>query len=190
MAGVVIGTAYADLSCMSARCGLGVKVKGKGRAAYRGGDVGRAHVADILDAALGAPRARLLLDDAHGLSSKRTSAGGAVADQMGCNAGLGRGGHAIAMVTRQAAAGEAELSQAAQDVDVNVRVSFHSQRMRNNSGSSSDSNNSNRVSAWTGARAVAWGATSTLPSTVVCGRDASPNQIGPPTPGSALRGET
>ena len=156
MAGVVIGAAYADLSRMSARCGLRVKVKGEGRAAYRGGDVGRAHVADIFDAALGAPRARLLLDDAHGLSSKRTSAGGAVADQMGCNAGLGRGGHAIATVTRQAAAGEARLSRAIQDVDVDVRVSFHRQRMRNNSGSSSDSNNSNSVSAWTGAGAVAW----------------------------------
>ena len=48
---------------------------------YRGGDVGRAHVADILDAALGAPRARLLLDDAHGLSSNLLKVGGAIADQ-------------------------------------------------------------------------------------------------------------
>jgi hypothetical protein len=109
---------------------------------------------------------------------------------MGCNAGLGRDGHA--MVTRKAASQQAAMQQAAveselsQSVQAHVRGSLeHGQRMRNNSNSYSNSySNSDSASA----RTIDWGAT--LPSTVVCGRDASPNQIGPPIPGSALRGET
>ena len=36
-----------------------------GHAAYRRSDIRRTHIADILDAALSAPRPRLLLDDTH-----------------------------------------------------------------------------------------------------------------------------
>ena len=60
---------------------------------------------------------------------------------MGSNAGLGRGGHA--MVTRQAATVEVNLSQA-----VEFRVTLdHNQRMRNNSGSDSDINSAIAASA-------------------------------------------
>ena len=68
---------------------------------------------------------------------------------MGSNAGLGRGGHA--MVTRQAATVEVNLSQA-----VEFRVTLdHNQRMRNNSGSDSDINSAIAASA---PGTVAWGA--------------------------------
>jgi hypothetical protein len=84
---------------------------------------------------------------------------------MGCNAGLGRDGHA--MVTRKAASQQAATQQAAveselsQSVQAHVRGSLeHGQRMRNNSNSYSYSNSySNSDSA--SARTIDWGSYAT-----------------------------
>ena len=57
-----IGASYADLGAVLA----GVRRVGRvGEVAHRGGDVYGAHVANELDAALGAPNGRLLLYHAH-----------------------------------------------------------------------------------------------------------------------------
>ena len=75
----IVGTADADLQGSSTMCTWNCNGSGSGSwravGTYRRRDVGGTHVTDVLDAALGAPRRGLLLDEAHGAPLSAGSAG-------------------------------------------------------------------------------------------------------------------